>query len=484
MRKELIDLVEGRLRDTKTVLTSNAKGPTGMPYPTRSIYILAEKYIREHLRKKDTPSPRWLVVPGLRGVGKSTLLAQLYVAFSNNSNVIPLYFAMDDVVNLLKSNLQEVLEVYQQLTGTNLATVQKTVLIFLDEVHYDPSWSSVLKVIYDKNPNIFIFCTGSSAIALQANTDAIRRISIERLYPMSFAEFIFICKKKYPVGGLKDKLKMLLWESKSATDMYSRLKHLESSVDEWWKGVTKQDLDYYLLVGAMPFATIYDDQAKALQAIHATIEKIVKIDIPQLKDFENKTLNSIFNILWLLANSGDLSLRGISDATGLQVPTVIDVLDTLQKTELLIRIQPHATSMEKQLPNSKSTKPSKYLFMSPAMRAAVLSSGGGMTLIEKKKGYLLEDAVGLYFYKEFINRNFGSVMYFRDDTEQSADFLVERGGRRIPVEVGLGTKECSQVLNVLQKYPDCPYGIVIDDGHLDLVEQKVVKIPLKFFLLA
>jgi hypothetical protein len=160
MRKELIDLVEGRLRDTKTVLTSNAKGPTGMPYPTRSIYILAEKYIREHLRKKDTPSPRWLVVPGLRGVGKSTLLAQLYVAFSNNSNVIPLYFAMDDVVNLLKSNLQEVLEVYQQLTGTNLATVQKTVLIFLDEVHYDPSWSSVLKVIYDKNPNIFIFCTG------------------------------------------------------------------------------------------------------------------------------------------------------------------------------------------------------------------------------------------------------------------------------------------------------------------------------------
>ena len=484
MRKELIDLVEGRLRDAKEVLTSNTKSPAGTPYPKRSIYLLAEKYIREHLRKKESPSPRWLVVPGLRGVGKSTLLAQLYTAFAGNDGVVPIYFAMDDVVNLLKSNLQEVLEVYEQLTDINLATVKKPVLIFLDEVHYDPSWSAVLKVVYDKNPNIFIFCTGSSAIALQANTDTIRRISIERLYPMSFTEFIFIRTKKYPIGGLKDKLKMLLWDSKSATEMYSRLKHLESSVDEWWKGVPRTELEYYLLVGAMPFATIYDDEAKALQAVNATIEKIVKIDIPQLKDFENKTLNSIFNILWLLANSGDLSLRGISDATGLQVPTIVDVLDTLQKTELLIRIPPHATSMEKQLLGSKSTKPSKYLFMSPAMRAAVLSSGGGTTLIEKKKGYLLEDAVGLYFYREFINRNFGSVMYFRDDTEQSSDFLVERSGRKIPVEVGLGTKDCKQVLNVMQKYPECPYGLVFDDGKLDLVEDKVVKVPLKFFLLA
>jgi hypothetical protein len=389
MRKELIDLVEGRLRDAADVLTSNTKSPAGTEYPKRSIYLLAEKYIREHL-KKESPSPRWLVVPGLRGVGKSTLLAQLYTAFAGN-DVIPIYFAMDDVVHLLKSNLQEVLEVFEQLTEINLATVQKPVLLFLDEVHYDPSWSAVLKVFYDKNPNIFIFCTGSSAIALQANTDAIRRISIERLYPMSFTEFIFIRKKKYPIGGLKEKLNMLLWESTSAMEMYSRLKHLEDSVDAWWKGVPRAERDYYLRVGAMPFATIYDDEAKALQAVNATIEKIVKIDIPQLKDFENKTLNAIFNILWLLANSGDLSLRGISDATGLQVQTIVDVLDTLQKTELLIRIPPHATSMEKQLPGSKSTKPSKYLFMSPAMRAAVLSSGGGTTLIEKKKGYLLED---------------------------------------------------------------------------------------------
>lgn len=486
MNKELIDLVEGRLRDARTILANNTKSPAGKSYPTRSIYVVAEKYIREHLKRSgsDTQTPRWVVVPGLRGVGKSTLLAQLYVIFANTTNTIPIYFAMDDVVNLLNSDLQEVLDVYQQLTGINLATTDKSVLIFLDEVHYDPSWSAVLKVLYDKNPNIFIFCTGSSAIALQANTDAIRRISVERLYPMSFIEYILIHKKKYPVRGLKQELKKLFWESKSAPELYSRLKYLEPTVNDWWKDVSPQDVNNYLIVGAMPFASIYDNEEKALQAVYATIEKIIKIDIPQLKDFENKTLNSIFNLLWLLANSGDLSLRNISDATGLTVPTVLDVLDTLQKTELLIRIPPHSTSAEGQLLGNKSTKPSKYLFMSPAMRAAILSAGGGKTLLEKKKGHLLEDAVGLYFYKEFINNSFGNVMHFRDDKEKSCDFLVERSGRRIPVEIGHGKKESKQVLNVMEKYTDCPYGIVLDDTQLNLIENKVVKIPLKFFLLS
>ena len=91
---------------------------TGQDYYKRQFYIKAEKYLKDFMGGNS--SDRWLIIPGLRGVGKTTILAQLFVNYL--PQVEPnrmLYIALDDVVKVLGSNLNDILRAYEELLGEN-----------------------------------------------------------------------------------------------------------------------------------------------------------------------------------------------------------------------------------------------------------------------------------------------------------------------------------------------------------------------------
>lgn len=48
------------------------------------------------------------------------------------------------------------------------------------------------KTLYDKTPNIFMIFTGSSSLEPETNTDTIRRMKIEPIYPMNFREYLLL----------------------------------------------------------------------------------------------------------------------------------------------------------------------------------------------------------------------------------------------------------------------------------------------------
>lgn len=491
MKQDVIIYVEGLLRETKQVLEQRIRDrATAKPYPERTMHVLTEKNIREHLEGRK--SANWIIIPGLRGVGKSTLLAQLYLkllrakeaGIASYKDILLIHFSLDEVATI-QSNIREVLEAYEKLIGINISTSKNPVFIFLDEVHYDPTWTSTLKIIHDKNPNVFIVCTGSSAISLQANTDESRRISIQRLYPASFAEHVMMRYGRFPTpAGLKAEIKKVLWASESAIDVFSRLKHLEPKVNDVWGKIPADELLYYLIRGSIPFASALPDEQDALGKVQRTIESIIKIDLPLFKNFDNKTLKIIMPLLWKLANAGDISLRGLSTELQIDEKTLASILDSLEKTELIIKLLPFSESRNGRLGMKITTKPNKYLFMSPTMRAAILNAIGGRGYINEKIGYLLEDAVGLYFYKELMERHVASVMYIKDDSNLSADFIVEYARSFIPVEVSwTDNKKCSQVLSSMNEIDKCKYGLVLCNcSDLELVQDRAVKIPLKFFL--
>lgn len=72
----IIDYVNKQIQETPTVLAAKTQDILGYPYPTRNIFVKVEQYVRRHLMTGAATDARWIVVPGLRGVGKSTLLAQ------------------------------------------------------------------------------------------------------------------------------------------------------------------------------------------------------------------------------------------------------------------------------------------------------------------------------------------------------------------------------------------------------------------------
>jgi predicted AAA+ superfamily ATPase len=472
----IIDYVNKQIQETPTILAAKTQDLLGYPYPTRNIFVKVEQYVRRHLMTGAATDVRWIVVPGLRGVGKSTLLAQTYIKTLRGKDVEFIYFSLDDVVGSLGSRLQEVLTVYEKIKGISLATHSKKTFIFLDEVHYDEDWASVVKALFDKNPNIFIFATGSSAVALQRNADEQRRLIVERLYPMSFTEYLLVKHKLYPIKDLKRTLMDAIFLQDNALDVYARLKGLEADVDKYWAKIPSDALLDYMKVGSIPFACAFKDKAKALDAIYQTVRAIVDIDLPQVGKFKTSTSPYILQILSVLATSSGISTSKLASGLQIRHETVADILAALVKAELVIEVQPFGSV------KTKANKPKKYLFMSPAIRSSILFAVGGDALITRQKGELFEDVIGMYLYREVTARRRGQISYFEKGQDLHVDFVVTIGAKDIPFEVGFGEKDTRQLWGLMNQL-ESPFGLICHSGDLSISDDRVVRIPHKFFLL-
>ena len=131
----------------------------------------------------------------------------------------------------------------------------------------------------------------------------------------------------------------------------------------------------------------------------------------------------------------------------------------------------------------KVRKPSKYQFMSSAMRSAFLSIAGNEQIFAGQRGRLMEDIVAMTLFRELVASSRGSLNY--DSSKAGADFIVTIAEKNIiPIEVGTGEKTGTQVRNTMKKIGSAKYGIVICNSQLSLLEDSnIVKVPLDYFLL-
>src|SRR3972149_5564027 len=113
MSAEIIkQYISRQLIEEEAILKSYASDEKERYYLKRFIFYRLEEYISEFLQKKS--DLRWILLPGLRGVGKTTVLAQLFFLLQNNFKNRILYISVDDIVNKLNSNLYEVLDCYEE----------------------------------------------------------------------------------------------------------------------------------------------------------------------------------------------------------------------------------------------------------------------------------------------------------------------------------------------------------------------------------
>ncbi|MBP6884802.1 MAG: ATP-binding protein [Candidatus Pacebacteria bacterium] len=480
MNKIALEYVQNRLANARLTLESFTKDENGSVYPTRTIFIKIKKYVDDFLF--GTSEDRWVIIPGLRGVGKTTLLAQMYLTLLRNQSLSTnrlLYFSLDDAVERVGLTLNDILEAYEYILGGSFEGQKEKIFIFIDEVQSDKKWSITLKTqLYDKTKNIFVLCTGSSAVSLQTNADVYRRANFEKLYPMNFCEYQMIKNKVYPISGLKKKLHDTIFFSDSAEQAYKSIKAIETDILRYWSQINKTEMDEYLTIGTLPFA-IKKDEYKVYEKVKLILDRIVDQDIRDLGRLQSDTIQSIKRLLFLLADANDtLSINKLSghDFLSMNPVTLAHVLDILEKAELLVRVTPHGST------TNKVRKASKYLFMSPTYRMALLSVAGNENTFLTRQGKLIEDVVGEYFYREISSKGKGSLSY--DSSQGGADFILEiANSHKIAVEVGRGEKDNKQIGNTMKKIT-CRYGINISYKNNDLnVEGDILQLPLSIFLL-
>ncbi|OGF36158.1 hypothetical protein A2482_02715 [Candidatus Falkowbacteria bacterium RIFOXYC2_FULL_48_21] len=475
--EEILKYLQNQFVQAPFRLRTYVQDERGKKYPQRDIYPQIDKYLRDFLHNHEAHD-RWVIIPGLRGVGKTTILAQLFLNhYQEVGQQRMLYISLDEVVNVLGSSLKDVLAAYERILGESFEKLTKPLFIFIDEAQYDPKWASVLKSVYDRSNKVFVVCSGSSAVSLQTNPDVIRRAIFEKLFPTSFCEFLMIKEDKYPVTNLQKNIKDAIFSSESATETYQKLKAFEPAVLSFWSQVDQHYVDEYLKIGTLPFAIRIKDESRVYQTITLLLDKVINQDVQSLGRFDSQTISHIKRVLFLLAESEVSSVQNLAKTLETSVTTISNILEVLEQAELLIRVMPYGSN------SKKVRKPSKYQFMSSAMRSAFLSVAGNPQIFAQQKGRLMEDIVAMTLYREFVTNSRGALNC--DSSQGSADFILTIAEKNIiPIEVGMGEKLGRQVRNTMKKVRSAKYGIVICNNELTLLEDSnIVKVPLNYFLL-
>ena len=474
MNNDPIKYIEDQLHVAENRLEEHIKKPNGELYPKRYIYKKLETYIQDFIDNKS--HLRWILLHGLRGVGKTTVFAQLFLKFLKITDKNRILYISLDNTKLLDISLLDVIDSYEKILREPFEKLTKPIILFIDEVHYESNWGLLLKSLYDRTKKIFILCSISSPTKLKTNPDISRRVTTERLYPLSFTEYQMLLNKNKIDKELSEEISQSLYYSENSKEAYNKLSKLQSKVSQYFSNIDKFSIEHYLTRGTLPFTLGVDNLNRIFRSIDDLLYKIIQNDIQNLKSFDQKTILSIKKILLILSDSnGIISFNKFTKLTDISSKiTIQEVMKTLEKAEILIKIPPNRSP--------KTTKPSKYLFMLPIIRMFLLGIRGKDSIFRMNMGKFLEDVVGIYLKKKFIHETIGNITY--DPKEGGADFILQIANKKqIIIEVGMGKKDGKQIINTMEKVSG-NYGIVICDTELKhLKEQNIIKLPIKFFLL-
>ncbi len=477
-REEILQFLQNQIQTNPQRLKNNIEFSTGEKYPMRHAFVKLQKYVSDFM--KGNREQRWVIMPGLRGVGKTTLLSQIYFYclenFKNLDTQKVVYISIDDIKNKLGSGLDDVLNTYFEILRTRIEELSHPVILLLDEVQYDADWAKILKIAWDKTKNLFIFCSGSSAISLQTNPDAARRSIVEKVYPVSFGEFLMIKYKILPEKSLKKDLKNAIYFSSSAKEVFQKLKGIEErTLLAWTRAPIFAQIEY-LETGSLPFAINAPNKEKVYDIIDQLLDKIISKDIQSLGRFDSDTLGIIKRLLFIVSESDTISYSTLEKLLPIKRITIMNVFDVLEKAELIIKVSAHGSS------TTVAKKPAKYLFMTPAIRQALMSITGLSSTERTREGKLIEDVFGMHFYREFIATSIGSLTY--DSAQNGADFILKIANQKqIAVEIGRGRKSSKQLVNTMAKVK-CNYGLSFSKNELSIKEEaNIVQIPSYYLLL-
>lgn len=156
------------------------KVPTEFCGRKRKIYDEVARYIDKR---------QIVLFTGLRRVGKTTLMYQIIDGLLKK-DVKPyniMYFSFDE----MRYDLEEIIKQYEtEVLQEDIS--KKKIYIFLDEIQKLEGWPSKVKLLYDANPKLKIFLTGSAQITMWQGTreSLAARFFDFMIKPLDFEEYL------------------------------------------------------------------------------------------------------------------------------------------------------------------------------------------------------------------------------------------------------------------------------------------------------
>ncbi|MBU0760367.1 MAG: AAA family ATPase [Nanoarchaeota archaeon] len=482
-KEQLINYVFGKLAEAPQFVENQLK-VKGSYLPHRRVYSRLKMHVDDFLLGEGMGgkiSNRLIILPGLRGVGKTTLLFQLYKYLKEVKKIEQdriLYFSTDELKAYLGRGILEVIDVFiKEIHKTTFTSLDKEIFIFIDESHFDPKWSEAAKIIFDKTKKIFLIFTGSSALNLELSVDAARRTKKEIVFPLNFGEYISLRHNVYPPKGMAEGIRELIFKGDDAAVENAQRKEAElnRNLVKVGRPIDKEWEDFLCCIG-FPIG-LQMSQIEVHERLFSMIDRVIEKDVFSIQAFSTDTRNVISRILTFLAlqKPGGTSDAKLSDRLKISPNTVRNILEVLEKTHLIFSVKPYGGA------GKVVRKPWKYYFLSSSIIAAIRFKLGAYNPRDREMlGVLAENMAASYFFrmKETVNLPVGM---FYDSEPNGADFLLQDAEENIiPLEIGIGKKDKSQVRNSINRYKS-KYGIVVSNVQKITKQDNVIFIPLTTF---
>mgnify|MGYP001095361836 CR=1 FL=1 len=448
----------------------------GEPLKYRRAYYRLEKHLKDFMSNKR--ENRVVLLPGLRGVGKTTTLLQLY-NYLREKNVDPdriLYFSADESTEYLGLGVYDVIEAFLEgIHRTSFVNLDKELFIFIDEAHFDEKWATAVKIVYDKTDKIFLAVTGSSALSMGMGVDLARRAKKEPIFPLNFSEYMVLKHELFPPKGMAESVRELLFDSGKLIEASTKFDTLRKSFIK--KGIPMQRAwEDFLCWGGFPFS-LQLTQIDSHERLFGMVARVVEKDVFSLKSFNTDTRNTITRILSFLAlqKPGGTSDSNLAEWLGGVSPTLVrSILDVLEKTHLVFSVKPYGGA------GKKVRKPWKYYFLSSSLNAAMRLKLGAYDQYDKEMlGVFAETLVASTLFRMKETLNVPQGIYY-DSLKGGSDFLIQASGGIIPIEVSIGKKDARQVKNSMRKH-GAKNGIVISGSESIKLDEGILHIPITLF---
>ena len=470
--------IENTLKETPNII-KNKIYKNNKPLNKKTEYYYFKKEIDNFLKEKT--DDRFFIMTGLRGVGKTTILYQLYDYLINEykiTNERILYLDVDRLKNNGLFKLIDYIDIFIKDINEKNHLNNNPLFLFVDETQYAKNWDLTGKIIFDETDNVFTIFTGSDALNLEYSNESSRRSLKKKIYPLNFSQYLNLKYNYNFPEDLSEKFYNLLFTGETK-ELESIEKEIKNNIFLKMKRKIKKEWEDYIQFGNFP-STINKDKNKAIEITVDMKNRIIEKDLDNISQIKSSTKLISYPLLNIIAMSkpGELPLSNLSDVLNIPKSSVKNLINIFEKTQTIFHIDAYGS------PTKRTRKSREYYFLSTQMKACLYLDGGIISKdIKVYLGILLENLVASTLYRLKENK-IGNFWIFYDPRDKGVDFLIKSiNGDIIPIEVGIGKKNNKQIKSAINKYKS-EYGIIISNKKSSITkEDNIIHIPYTTFSL-
>lgn len=419
------------------------------------MYRVSIKHLDQWHKKKNRKP---LIINGARQIGKSWLV-RYFGENTYSKNFVELNFEKKPQLCKIFDRDLDIQRILIEIEISENVTIDTKTLLFLDEIQQCPKAIMALRYFYEDHPKQAVIAAGSLLeFQLKDMPFPVGRVEILHLFPMNFEEFLIATKN--------DKLLPYVQLKKKASEV------IESKI--------YHELLNYYWVGGMPACVkefVETKNYKTVRKIQEDLLYTFQQDFSKYSPQVNK--DCLLDILNSVSNNigGQIIYSKLSERSSM--PTIkkgVLVLATAKIFTLVNNVSADS------LPFTISNKQFKALFIDIGLLLCVSKVNFESIFLNSDlntnfTGAWAEQFVG----QQLLANHFQPLHYWartKANSSAEVDFLIEKEGKIIPIEVKSGKSGKLRSLHILlSEHPNIKEALIYSKAQ-DGREGKLRFLPI------